>query len=62
MEPSLPGGLTIEQLVVDYLRCLSSFIVSELQVNYGKQFSVEDVQWCLTVPAIWNERAKQVMK
>ncbi|MCO5548964.1 hypothetical protein L7F22_002428 [Adiantum nelumboides] len=58
----LPRGLTAEQLVVDYLRCLSSFIISELQVNYGKQFGMRDVQWCLTVPAIWDERAKQVMK
>ncbi|MCO5601734.1 hypothetical protein L7F22_055858 [Adiantum nelumboides] len=59
---TLPRGLTVERLVVDYLQCLSRFILSELQVNYGKHFGMEDVQWCLTVPAIWDERAKQVMK
>lgn len=29
---------------------------------YGKNMSKKDVQWCLTVPAIWDERAKQLMK
>ena len=27
-----------------------------------KNFKVEDVQWVLTVPAIWSPRAKQFMR
>lgn len=58
----LPGDLTVERMLIDYLQCLSNFIISELRLKYGKHFSKEDVQWCLTVPAIWDESAKQVMK
>ena len=57
-----PAGLSVESLIVDYLRCISGFILSEFQLRYGKHFGMDDVQWCLTVPAIWDEKAKQTMK
>ncbi|MCO5581952.1 hypothetical protein L7F22_035841 [Adiantum nelumboides] len=60
--PPLPGDLTAERMVVDYLRKLTDFIMEELRFANAKGFSKEDVQWCLTVPAIWDEQAKQVMR
>ena len=58
----IPAGLSVEIIIADYLRCISGFILSELQQRYGKHLGMEDVQWCLTVPAIWDEKAKQTMK
>mgnify|MGYP002775143192 CR=1 FL=1 len=58
----IPAGLSVENIIADYLRCISEFVLSELQLRYGKHFGMDDVQWCLTVPAIWDEKAKQTMK
>jgi hypothetical protein len=33
-----------------------------VQKRMGSHLTMEDVQWCLTVPAIWDDRAKQEMK
>ncbi|KAH7296580.1 hypothetical protein KP509_26G029100 [Ceratopteris richardii] len=60
--PALPGNLTPEKLVVDYLRCLTELIIDMLRVAIRKDFSMNEVQWCLTVPAIWDEDAKQLMR
>ncbi|KAH7283572.1 hypothetical protein KP509_34G014100 [Ceratopteris richardii] len=60
--PHLPGNLTPEKLTVDYLRCLSDYIMEELNGAMRNDLSKKDVQWCLTVPAIWDEKAKQLMR
>ncbi|KAH7427871.1 hypothetical protein KP509_10G064800 [Ceratopteris richardii] len=60
--PSLPGDLSTERMIVDYLRCLTRFIMEELRMAIRKDFSMRDIQWCLTVPAVWDERAKQQMR
>ncbi|MCO5581955.1 hypothetical protein L7F22_035844 [Adiantum nelumboides] len=60
--PPLPGDLTAERMVVDYLCKLTEFIMEELKFANVQSFSKEEVQWCLTVPAMWNEQAKQVMR
>ncbi|KAH7351858.1 hypothetical protein KP509_19G017500, partial [Ceratopteris richardii] len=59
---SAPGDLSPERMVVDYLRSLTNFIMNELTTAIRKDFSMRDVQWCLTVPAVWDESAKQQMK
>ncbi|KAH7427876.1 hypothetical protein KP509_10G065100 [Ceratopteris richardii] len=60
--PRLPGDLSSERMIVDYLRSMVEFIMAELRTAIRKDFSMKDVQWCLTVPAVWDERAKQQMK
>ncbi|KAH7283521.1 hypothetical protein KP509_34G011200 [Ceratopteris richardii] len=60
--PSLPPGLTVERLVVDYLRSLTDYAVQELSKLFRKTLTKGHIQWCLTVPAIWDEKAKQLMR
>ncbi|KAH7426211.1 hypothetical protein KP509_11G090400 [Ceratopteris richardii] len=60
--PPLPEGLTPERLVVDYLRCLTDFIIQQLRASVNNNISKDDIQFCLTVPAIWDENAKQMMR
>lgn len=59
--PPLPAKLTTKIAITDYLRELSKYCLNELQRGYGERWSMRDVQWCLTVPAMWDDRAKQLM-
>ncbi|CAM6123587.1 unnamed protein product [Calypogeia fissa] len=59
---SLPRGFTVERVIADYLQKLSEVIGDELKNKYGGHFSKKDIQWCLTVPAMWEDAAKQRMK
>ncbi|KAG0593064.1 hypothetical protein KC19_1G303000 [Ceratodon purpureus] len=58
----LPTGLTIEQVITDYLRELGGLILQHLQKKYGAHFSKELIQWCITVPSIWDNSAKATMR
>ncbi|EFJ24727.1 hypothetical protein SELMODRAFT_414734 [Selaginella moellendorffii] len=62
IQDSFAGKLEVERLVVDYLASISKFIVEHLKGTYGQSFSARDVQWCLTVPAIWSDKAKHKMQ
>ena len=40
-----------------------SLLVKMLQTGYGENvFSNDDIHWVLTVPAIWDLKAKQFMR
>ena len=40
-----------------------SLLVKTLQTGYGANvFSNDDIHWVLTVPAIWDLKAKQFMR
>ncbi|KAH7288835.1 hypothetical protein KP509_31G045700 [Ceratopteris richardii] len=56
------GDLNPERFAVDYVRSFTDFIIGELRVGIRNDLSMRDVQWCLTVPAIWDEGAKQKMR
>jgi molecular chaperone DnaK (HSP70) len=58
----LPSGLTTATVITDFLREISKSIMRELKTRYGEQFTMREVQWCLTVPALWDDHAKQLMK
>ncbi|CAM6113939.1 unnamed protein product [Calypogeia fissa] len=61
LREGLPIGFPPERLISDYLRQLSIFIMAELENKFGGYIVKTDIQWCLTVPAIWNDAAKQTM-
>lgn len=58
----LPGGLTAEQLVVDYLKKMGDFIMDHLRKSYDNGLGMDAVEWCLTVPSVSNEKTKHKMK
>ena len=49
-------------LIVDYLRQLKDMVLTELQGGGTGLLHDRDVRWCLTVPAIWNDADKQLMR
>lgn len=58
----LPQGLTTKQVITDFLREIGKFIMGHLQIKYGQHFTMDGLQWCVTVPSIWGDKAKQQMK
>jgi hypothetical protein len=58
----LPDGLTARQVVADYLREIKLLALQEITSKLGDHIRPNHVQWCLTVPAIWHDHAKQEMK
>ncbi|CAM6084107.1 unnamed protein product [Calypogeia fissa] len=61
MSETRPEGLSTERVISDYLEELSLFIMVELKNKFGDHIVKKNVQWCLTVPAIWSDTAKQTM-
>ena len=59
---SLPPGLTLNEVITDYLRHMGDLILSHLQEKYGPQITLQAIQWCVTVPSIWSNGAKTTMK
>ncbi|KAL2633483.1 hypothetical protein R1flu_004962 [Riccia fluitans] len=57
----LPQGLTVKHLITDYLRCTGEFIMKKLDDYYEGVICKKDLKWCLTVPALWDNAAKQQM-
>ncbi|KAH8948066.1 hypothetical protein BDL97_11G076700 [Sphagnum fallax] len=60
---NLPPGLTLNRVISDYLRAMGNFILRHLQeVHFRSDLSMEDVQWCVTVPSIWSHNPRQQME
>jgi molecular chaperone DnaK (HSP70) len=49
-------------LVVDYLSFMHEQVMTELSSNIGSSPSPDEILWCLTIPAIWKEEEKAIMK
>ena len=60
---ALPAGKDAVQVVSDYLSGLYKHALSTLALNYGKEFvDVTPIEFVLTVPAIWNDKARSLTK
>jgi len=59
----LPPGLTLNHVISDYLRAMGKFILGHIQkFHFYSDLSMQDVQWCVTVPSIWSHNPRQQMK
>lgn len=62
-DPHIPAPLTLDTIITDYLKCIGEKALSVIENHEGKvNFCKDSVQWCITVPSIWDETAKQKMK
>ncbi|KAI9271872.1 hypothetical protein BDA99DRAFT_602595 [Phascolomyces articulosus] len=60
--PPLENGLTPIQAVADYLAELHKHTMEELSVAFADIYSPDTFRYCLTVPALWSDRAKYLMR
>lgn len=59
--PPLPPGVTVLQAISDYLRELFKFSFGMMKKSLG-HVDESSLRFCLTVPAVWTEKAKITMR
>ncbi|KAG0269748.1 hypothetical protein DFQ27_002164 [Actinomortierella ambigua] len=60
--PPLPNGLTVVDAIADYLRLFHSHVAQSVLVGFGSSFEQRHIQYCLSVPAMWTDTAKAMMR
>ncbi|KAI7877639.1 actin-like ATPase domain-containing protein [Lichtheimia hyalospora FSU 10163] len=60
--PPLPNGLTIVDAIADYLRAFHDHVVNELKKGFARNYGQHQFRYCLTVPAMWSDKAKSTMR
>ncbi|KAF9365506.1 Heat shock 70 kDa protein 12A [Mortierella sp. NVP85] len=60
--PPLPNGLTIVDAIADYLRLFHAHVVQTVLRAYGSAYEQRHIQYCLSVPAMWTDHAKSIMR
>ncbi|KAI9015285.1 hypothetical protein CLU79DRAFT_707673 [Phycomyces nitens] len=58
----LPKGLTPVRVISDYLREIYIYTHSCFESSLGVIYNPSKFRYCLTVPAMWNDQAKRVMR
>lgn len=60
------GPLDVDISVLDaishYLEAFHEYVVEEIMRGFAKNFQKDHFRYCLTVPAMWSDRAKNVMR
>ncbi|KAF9437620.1 hypothetical protein BGZ76_011874 [Entomortierella beljakovae] len=54
--------VTIPNAISDYLDAIHKYITEHILGQFGPSFSQKKFRYCLTVPAIWSDKAKDVMR
>eukprot|EP00039_Didymoeca_costata_P004697 m.75612 g.75612 ORF g.75612 m.75612 type:complete len:561 (+) comp12511_c0_seq1:217-1899(+) len=61
-----PTGVSPFKVIVTFLEKISQQAIEDIRNTYygvGDEIvKEEDIQWCITVPAIWNESSKNIMR
>ncbi|KAI9277266.1 hypothetical protein BDA99DRAFT_430181 [Phascolomyces articulosus] len=60
--PPLKNGLTPVQVVADYLAMLHKHTLQELSLGFANNYDPDTFRYCLTVPALWSDKAKHLMR
>ncbi|KAI9313176.1 hypothetical protein BX666DRAFT_1980371 [Dichotomocladium elegans] len=58
----LPNGLSTLDAISQYLEGFHGHVCSELQRNFASNYDQSKFRYCLTVPAMWSDQAKAVMR
>ncbi|KAL7752708.1 hypothetical protein RI367_001710 [Sorochytrium milnesiophthora] len=64
LRPRLPPGLTVDRVITDYLMHINRLCVNLLADTYrgGRDVSMDDIVWCLTVPVNWSVEAHRMLR
>ncbi|KAG0365658.1 Heat shock 70 kDa protein 12A [Gamsiella multidivaricata] len=60
--PPLPNGLTVVDAISDYLRVFHAHVLQSALRGFGSAFEQRHIQYCLSVPAMWTDHAKSMMR
>lgn len=54
--------ILVVDLIADYLRCMKDFALADVNRATAGYLKEKAIRWCLTVPAIWTDSDKQLMR
>ncbi|ORX58250.1 hypothetical protein DM01DRAFT_1333909 [Hesseltinella vesiculosa] len=57
-QDALPNGLNVIDVIADYLRAFHEHVKGELLKGFAGNYDQSKFRYCLTVPAMWSDRAK----
>jgi hypothetical protein len=57
-----PKTVPVLELITEVLRCLKQGAVKKIKDGWHSSYDHADIQWVLTVPAIWNDFGKALMR
>ncbi|KAI8081779.1 uncharacterized protein BX664DRAFT_286040 [Halteromyces radiatus] len=60
--PALPNGMTAVTAVADYLQALHEHVLDDMTRGFAKNYHPDTFRYCLTVPAMWSDQAKNSMR
>ncbi|KAF9082751.1 hypothetical protein BGX23_012104 [Mortierella sp. AD031] len=58
----LDVDITVLEAISHYLAAFHEYVVGEIMRGFAKNFQRDHFRYCLTVPAMWSDRAKNVMR
>ncbi|KAF9343397.1 hypothetical protein BGX26_005811 [Mortierella sp. AD094] len=54
--------VSVPNAISDYLRALHEYAADTVLQEFGRSYSRKSFRYCLTVPAMWSDKAKDVMR
>ncbi|KAG0286387.1 hypothetical protein BGZ96_009490 [Linnemannia gamsii] len=60
--PPWKSPITVLDAIADYLKAFHEYAAGEIEQQLGKRYTRERFRYCLTVPAMWSDKAKGVMR
>ncbi|KAI8061842.1 uncharacterized protein B0P05DRAFT_556879 [Gilbertella persicaria] len=61
-DETLPNQLNIIDVIADYLALFHQHVCTELLKGFAAHYDQSKFRYCLTVPAMWTDRAKSAMR
>jgi|JFJP01.1.fsa_nt_gi Molecular chaperone len=49
-------------LIAEYIRLIKDEALQEIKTNYANFVDEKEIRWCLTIPAIWKDEDKDLMR
>ncbi|KAG0319556.1 Heat shock 70 kDa protein 12A [Dissophora globulifera] len=59
---SWTNSVSVPNAISDYLHSFHEYAADKILQEFGPSFSRKKFRYCLTVPAMWSDRAKDVMR
>ncbi|KAG0373282.1 hypothetical protein BGX24_011904 [Mortierella sp. AD032] len=60
--PPWKSPVTVPDAIADYLKAFHEYAAGEIEQQLAKRYTRERFRYCLTVPAMWSDKAKGVMR
>ncbi|KAG0036725.1 hypothetical protein BGZ82_003791 [Podila clonocystis] len=60
--PPWTGPISVPDAISDFLKALHEYAAGKIEQELGKRCTRESFRYCLTVPAMWSDKSKDIMR